>query len=165
MILAASSGDAINLHFIVEILGACASVAICLGLLYDHYRPARRAKERLFDALLGNDGSDGLPILPSIFSQLDELKQGQAAAGKHMNDQDEKLNHLVDELPKNGIPARSAVDAIASGFLVLEENMSTLTKDFKNERRAAARRQAIWQAALAAQNIKVPPPETKEEDI
>lgn len=165
MILAAASGDAINLHFIVEILGACASVAICLGLLYDHYRPARRAKERLFDALLGNDGTDGLPILPSIFTQLSELKQGQVLAGKHMNEQDEKLNHLLDEFPKNGVPTRSAVDAIGSGFLVLEQNMADLSKNFKNERKANARRQATWQAALAAQNVKVPDPDTKEEDI
>lgn len=121
---------------VYELSGIGVFIIVAATFYFSYLRPHLRLQRKLTERLLGNDGTDGLPREESIFWKMDGLSQ-------HLTRQDITLAALAAEFPKNGIPTRAAVDAIA--------------KDVRAMRVLERKRWKALAVALAEQKIATPP--------
>lgn len=139
-----------NLYDTIALVGA---LVACLTFYFTFVYPRRKDREHFNSALLGRSASPGVPALPSVIEKLD-------AIGIHLEKQDKALDHILHEIPPNGVPFRSDVDAIKTQLIVVETNVSHLNDQLTSLAAERRRLERVWAAALAKQNIEVPTGDT-----
>lgn len=131
---------------IYTLVGIGGFIVMAATFYYTFIRPRNVKRGRAIDKLMGSDGSDGLPVEKSIWQRLDEQDGAIAGVAEVQADMASKIDRLLEEFPKNGIPARQAVDQIR--------------EDLK---RYQAREDRRWGALVnALVNAQITPPKVED---
>lgn len=134
-----------------------------LGFWFAYMRPERARRRRFFDMAFGHDGSDGLPEQRDIFTQQQELLEAIRDLRASNTAQQAALNQLVAEIPVNGVPLRTVIEAIREDQEIIKAGMKLTDLNVANVRRKQSRiervvreTEARWIAKLQAQGIETP---------
>lgn len=119
-------------YYVFGITSGVILLAIAVAGFYATYvRPRLKQERRVIEALVGNDGKDGLPPQVSIWQQLGEIQDHLKTQDENLTAQNVTVNRIAAEIPPNGVPFRSDVDSLKTSVTVLETNLADLRREFK----------------------------------